>query len=86
MLGYLLQKYTFLFIGYGMNDPLDLDLVLKWNADVFNSVARRHYALLKDPNASERDRYEREHNVKVIPYEDYAQLPIILDNLKRDAS
>ncbi|MCY1083181.1 SIR2 family protein [Archangium lansingense] len=86
VLGHLLQGYTFLFIGYGMNDPLDLDLVLKWNADAFKSAARRHYALLKDPSDNDRDRYEREYNVRVIPYSDHAQLPAILEELQRAAS
>ncbi|HZH17115.1 MAG TPA: SIR2 family protein [Archangium sp.] len=86
VLGHLLQGYTFLFIGYGMNDPLDLDLVLKWNADAFKSAARRHYALLKDPSDTDRDRYEREYNVRVIPYSDHAQLPAILEELQRAAS
>jgi hypothetical protein len=82
---YLLQSHTFLFLGYGMNDPLDLDLVLKWNADTFKSVARRHYALMKDPSDSDRDRYEREYYVRVIPYSDHAQLPDILEELHRAA-
>ncbi|HEX5751249.1 MAG TPA: SIR2 family protein [Archangium sp.] len=83
VLGHLLQGYTFLFIGYGMNDPLDLDLVLKWNAEAFKSAARRHYALLKDPSDTDRDRYEREYNIRVIPYNDHAQLPAILEELQR---
>ncbi len=86
ILSHLLQGYTFLFIGYGMNDPLDLDLVLKWNAEAFKSAARRHYAFLKDPSDNDRDRYEREYNVRVIPYSDHAQLPAILEELQRAAS
>ncbi|MFE8603750.1 SIR2 family NAD-dependent protein deacylase [Archangium violaceum] len=86
VLGHLLQGYTFLFLGYGMNDPLDLDLVLKWNAEAFKSAARRHYALLKDPSDSDRDRYEREYNVRVIAYSDHAQLPAILEELQRTAA
>ncbi|WP_257461977.1 SIR2 family protein [Archangium lipolyticum] len=86
VLSHLLQQYTFLFIGYGMNDPLDLDLVLKWNADAFKSAARSHYALLKDPSDNDRDRYEREYNVRVISYSDHAQLPAFLEELQRAAS
>ncbi len=80
---HLLQEYTVLFLGYGMNDPFDLDLVLKWNADAFKVAARRHYALLKDPSDNDRDRYEREFNVQVIPYSDHAALPGILEELRR---
>jgi hypothetical protein len=86
VLSHLLQEYTFLFLGYGMNDPLDLDLVLKWNADVFHSAARRHYVLLKDPRGEDRDRYLREYNVQVSPYDDHGRLPDILEELRRAAS
>ncbi|QQR43396.1 SIR2 family protein [Myxococcus xanthus] len=78
---HLLQGYTFLFLGYGMNDPLDLDLVLKWNADAFKSSARRHYALMKDLSENERDRYVRDYNVRIISYENHSQLPDILEEL-----
>jgi hypothetical protein len=86
VLGHLLQQYTFLFIGYGMNDPLDLDLAFKGNADAFKSAARRHYVLMKDPSDNDRDRYEREYNVQVIPYRDHAQLSAILEELQRVAA
>jgi WD40 repeat protein len=82
VLSHLLQRFTCFFIGYGMNDPQDLDLVLKWNADAFRSATRRHYALLKDPLDNDIDRYDREYNVQVIPYDDYAQLPLILQQLR----
>ncbi|RJS16294.1 hypothetical protein DRW03_30580 [Corallococcus sp. H22C18031201] len=83
VLRHLLQENTVLFLGYGMNDPFDIDLVLKWNADVFNSAARRHYALLKDPSDTDSDRYLRDYNIQVLPYSDYAALPGILEALKR---
>jgi WD40 repeat protein/predicted amidohydrolase len=82
VLRHLLQEYTLLFLGYGMNDPLDLDLVLKWNAEVFKAAARRHYVLMKDPTDSDRDRYERDYNVQVISYRDHAELPAILEALR----
>jgi hypothetical protein len=81
VLSHLLQEYTFLFLGYGMNDPLDLDLVMKWNAEVFHSAAPRHYALLKDPRGEDCDRYLREYNVQVIAYDAYERLPKILEEL-----
>jgi hypothetical protein len=86
VLSHLLQRYTFLFIGYGMNDPLDLDLALRGNADAFKSAARRHYVLLKDPSDGDRDRYAREYNVQVIPYTDHAQIPDILEALQHSAA
>jgi hypothetical protein len=83
VLSHLLQEYTFLFLGYGMNDPLDLDLIMKWNTEVFNSAAPRHYVMLKDPRGEDRDRYLREYNVQVISYDAYERLPDILDELPR---
>ncbi len=83
VLSYLLQEYTILFLGYGMNDPFDIDLVMKWNAEVFNAAAPRHFALLKDPSGTDVDRYLREHNVQTIAYSDYSALPGILEALRR---
>jgi hypothetical protein len=65
-----------------MNDPADIDLVLKWNADAFKSATRRHYVLLKDPSDTDSDRYLREYNIHMIPYSDYAALPGILEALR----
>lgn len=86
VLDHLLQRYTLLFLGFGLNDPLDLDLVLKWNAEAFKAAARRHYALLKDPSDTDCDRYAREYNIRVIPYRDHAELPAILEELPRAAA
>jgi hypothetical protein len=78
----LLQNHTFLMVGYGINDPLDLDLVLKLNASVFGSAAETHYALIKDPNPNDRDRWSREFNVQVVPYKEHAEIPAILRALR----
>jgi hypothetical protein len=82
VLRHLLQEYTVLFLGYGMNDPLDLDLVLRWNAEVFKAGARRHYALLKDASGTDSDRYLREYNVQVLDYSKHEDLPAILEALR----
>ncbi|KYG08573.1 hypothetical protein BE21_22910 [Sorangium cellulosum] len=71
----------FLFVGYGMNDPLDLDLALKHNAEMFKSAAQQHYLLLCDPSDNDRDRYERSYNVRVIPYSAHVQVPEFLAQL-----
>jgi WD40 repeat protein len=86
VLSHLFQGYTFLFLGYGMNDPLDIDLVLKWNADSFRSVTRRHYALMKEPRAAEWDRYLREYNVQVLGYRDHGDLASIVESIARQGS
>jgi hypothetical protein len=77
----LLQDYTFLLVGYGINDPLDLDLVFELNAKAFGTASRRHYALIKEP-ARDRDRWSRDFNVQVLPYQDHDHLPAILRSLK----
>jgi len=81
VLRYLLQDHVFLFVGYGMNDPLDLDLVLKHNAEVFKAASQRHYLLLHGPSNEDRDRYERDYNVRVIPYVEHADVPAFLARL-----
>ena len=78
----LLQEYTFILVGYGINDPLDLDLVFELNTKAFGSAARTHYALMKDASASDRDRWQRDLNVQVLPYQDHDALPAILRELR----
>ncbi|WP_437727191.1 SIR2 family protein [Sorangium sp. So ce861] len=82
VLRHILQQRTFLFVGFGMNDPHDLDLLLQRNARVFKQQGRVHYALVKDPDAAWRDRLNRELGVKVVEYYDYAKLPAILRDLR----
>jgi len=75
----LLQSYTFLLVGYGINDPLDLDLVFSLNKRSFGSASRRHYALMpKTVSSTDRDRWDRDLNIQVILYEDHGDLPTIL--------
>ena len=81
VLRYLLQDHVFLFLGYGMNDPLDLALAFKANADDFRSAAQKHYVLLRNPSDGDRDRIERTYNVRVLPYAEHAQVPEILEQL-----
>lgn len=83
-LSYLFQSYTFLIVGYGINDPLDLDLVFGLNASTFGSAARTHYALMRnDVHAADRDRWQRAMNVQVVEYADHRDLPAILRSLPR---
>ena len=79
---FLLQTYTFLLVGYGVNDPLDLDLLFELNTDAFGSAAKLHYALVKDAAPTDRDRWQRDMNVQVVPYADHADLPAILRALR----
>lgn len=79
----LLQNHVFLLVGYGINDPLDLDLLFGLNARAFETAARTHYALMKEPRPADRDRWQREMNIQVVPYDDHDELPAILRALAR---
>ncbi|CAN91437.1 MULTISPECIES: SIR2 family NAD-dependent protein deacylase [Sorangium] len=83
VLSYLLQDNTFLFAGYGMNDPHDLDLVLKANADAFRASAQEHFALLLNPSPADVDRYFNNYHVKVIPYSQHQDVKDFLEALAR---
>jgi hypothetical protein len=85
VLRYLLQDHVFLFLGYGMNDPLDLDLAFRANAEDFRSTAQKHYVLLRSPGDADRDRLERDYNVKVLPYAEHAEVKAILEQLAAPA-
>ncbi len=63
-MSYLLQSHTFLLVGYGINDPLDLDLVFGLNAGAFGAAARTHYALMhQSVSANDRARWQRDMNI-----------------------
>ncbi len=81
VLRYLLQEHMFLFVGYGMNDPLDLDLALSGNLGVFDGSTQRHYVLLKGATEIDCERYERTYNVRAISYAEHAEVPAILARL-----
>lgn len=81
----LLKNYTFLVLGYGINDPLDLDLVFELNKTAFGSAAQRHYALMREDQAKpHRDRWDREMNIQVVEYADHNDLPSILRLLAKN--
>ena len=79
---YLLQRYTFLLIGYGINDPYDLDLVFSLNAEDFGAAASPHYALMKGASQNDTDRWQASLNVQVVPYASHDDLPAILRALR----
>jgi tetratricopeptide (TPR) repeat protein len=84
IMSHLFQNYTFLLVGYGINDPRDLDLVFELNTKAFGVTARAHYALIhKDEAAPHRDRWQRDMNIQVVPYDDHGQLPKLLRKLAK---
>jgi hypothetical protein len=82
VMSHLLQTRTFLLIGYGINDPHDLDLVFASNIKAFGSAGQMHYALMRGVSDTDRTRWENDFNVQVIPYQDHADLPAILRQLR----
>jgi hypothetical protein len=82
VLKYLLQEHTFVFVGYGMNDPLDLDLALRDNAKSFGVSTQKHYVLLKG-GEGETDRLKRDYNVRVISYADHGDLPALVRSIAK---
>jgi hypothetical protein len=81
VLRYLLQANLFLFIGYGMNDPLDLDLALSGNLKAFGDSIQTHYVLLKQATNDDCERLQNDFNVKVIPYAEHEQVTDFLKSL-----
>ena len=79
----LLQDQLFLFVGYGMNDPLDLDMALKGNLRSFREASRRHYVLLKHTTQQDIDQIRRNYNVQVIPYTEHEQVTQFLLDLAK---
>jgi tetratricopeptide (TPR) repeat protein len=83
-MSYLLARYTFLLVGYGINDPLDLDMVFSLNAGAFGVAAKTHYALMhRSVSATDRDRWQRTMNIQTVPYDDHGDLPAILRALAK---
>lgn len=87
-LNHLLIERNFLFLGYGMQDPNDLDVILADNASELGGATGLHFALLKrlaDPQSEtdRRDRLRRTYRVAVIPYDDHGVLVPFLEALMR---
>ncbi|WP_437335416.1 SIR2 family protein [Sorangium sp. So ce394] len=88
VLGYLLIDRTFLFVGYGMSDPHDLDLILADNAEQLRGATGLHFVLLQrlpDPQAEvdRKERLRKDYRVVVIPYDSHAEVVPFLEALAR---
>ncbi|MBK7825473.1 SIR2 family protein [Nannocystis sp.] len=84
----LLGTHSFLFVGYGMEDPDDLDIILEDNAEQLASANPLHFALLqrlpdRQAEAKRADHLRRTYHVKVIPYRDHAEVVPFLEALAR---
>ncbi|MFZ6179044.1 SIR2 family protein [Nannocystis pusilla] len=88
VMDYLVVDHTFLFVGYGMVDPLDLDIILSESVKSLKSATSKHYALLcrLSNEQAEIDRQTKlrdEHNVQVIAYDDHQEVARFLAALAR---
>lgn len=61
-------NHTLLFVGYSLSDP-DFNLLLRELTLMFENYVPRHYALLPNTGAFERDHLLRRLNINVIPYD-----------------
>ena len=71
----LLADRSFLFVGYGMSDPHDLDVLLAESVTDLRGSSPLHFALLprladEQAEVDRRAKLRREHRVVVIPYDD----------------
>lgn len=86
VLNHILIDRTFLFVGYGMVDPQDLDHVLSNIAKLLKGATGPHFALLKclrdkQHNVDRKYRLSQEYNINVITYEDHGDLVPFLEKL-----
>jgi hypothetical protein len=86
VINYLLIDRTFIFVGYGMSDPHDLDLILADNAELLRNATGLHFALLKcltdeQAEVDRKDKLRNEYNVVVIPYDNHADVVPFLESL-----
>jgi|WetSurMetagenome_2_1015567.scaffolds.fasta_scaffold47107_1 hypothetical protein len=65
----MIQKNSFLFIGYGLNDP-DLLVWIDQLRVAFNDNVGQHFALLNCNKIGEiqRARYKEDYGIEIIPY------------------
>lgn len=77
-------NHTLLFVGYSLSDP-DFSLLLRELTLMFENYVPRHYALLPNTGAFERDHLLQRLNINVIPYDpanDHAEAAEVLRRLR----
>ncbi len=84
----LFQNFTFLFLGYGLQDPDILDQLSLLNI-LFNGYQRRHYALVEknEINPAKAQVMEKVYNIQFVKYEKssdtHPEVPAYLTKLLR---
>lgn len=88
VLNHLLTASSFLFVGYGMSDPEDLDKILRENAEILRRSGSLHFAALKRTGDPRKDlelrrRLLDEYHVAVIELGDFSEVVPLLEGLAR---
>lgn len=88
VLEHLVASRSFLFVGFGLDDPYDLDVTLRDNATLLAQAAELHFALLKrsaDPqdDVDLQARLRSSYNVATIFYDDHDQVVPFLEALAK---
>jgi hypothetical protein len=76
-------SHTLLFVGYSLSDP-DFNLLLRELTLMFENYVPRHFALLPNSGAFDREHLLARMNIQVIPYDpanDHAQVAQVLRTL-----
>lgn len=86
VLGVLMTEHSFLFVGYGMSDPNDLDILLGLNKAELGGATATHYALLpssgnRQADVERADQMREDYRVKAIWYTSHDQVVPTLQNL-----
>jgi hypothetical protein len=71
----LFEHQTMLFIGFGFNDPRDLDYILS-EAELASAAASEKFAIL--PEQQCRIVRERFRQIQTIPYREHNELPSVI--------
>lgn len=88
VLSHLLIENSLLFVGYGMVDPHDLDIILSENVTHLPGATALHFALLqrlpdRHAEVERQARLRKDHGVMVIAYDNHSEIVPFLWALAR---
>lgn len=83
-LRHILGGWSLLMVGYGNQDPFDLDVTLNQMCKTMGPAAQRHFILYKRDEAHNDDieRWKHQYNVYPILYESHDEVSQILRRLR----
>jgi WD40 repeat protein len=81
----LFSTKTVLFLGFALTDPDLMTLMDKLGA-IFKGYGGKHYALMhvKEVPPYRQNRFERDYNIHIIPYDDHSEVPVFLRELVQE--